>query len=201
VTTPGEAWRLFVAIELPDTWLEALSKHVQSARQHFGPQGNVSWSRPEGFHMTLKFIGPFDAANVLILTERLSRLIAASPKFRMVLQATYAFGGRPIPRIYAAGYGAPEHAEALEALHRKLDRAFVDLGVPKEGRKFLPHITLARIRPGISRQTYDAFVEAIRAAPQPEAPLFDVEHISLMRSHLGPGGARYERVAAFAPQA
>jgi 2'-5' RNA ligase len=148
----------------------------------------------------LKFIGAFDTTRLGDLTDRLRTLIPTAPRFRLELQSAFAFGGRPIPRIYAAAYQAPRHGEALETLHRRLDRAFEDLGVPREGRKLLPHITLARIRPGISRQTYDAFVEAVRAAPQPQAPPFDVEHIALMRSHLGPGGARYERIAAFPAQ-
>jgi 2'-5' RNA ligase len=149
--------------------------------------------------MTLKFIGALDAARLGDLTNRLQAFVPASPGFRIALHGTYTFGGRPIPRIYAAGYRAPDHQEALVALHGKLDGAFVDLGVPREGRKFLPHITLARIRPGISREAFDAFVAAVRAAPQPEAAPFDVERIYLMRSHLGPGGARYERIAAFPP--
>jgi 2'-5' RNA ligase len=190
-------WRLFVAIELPETWREALRMYQEQIRAQTATVAGISWSRPEGFHMTLKFIGPFEAAQLPELRNVLNRAIPASPEYRLQMGPTYMFGGRPVPRVLATRYSAPD---AVESLVRRLDSSLVPLGVPKETRRFLPHITLARIRPEIERSALDSFISAIRQVRDPEAPPFDVKQLSLMRSHLGPGGSRYERVTAFPPE-
>lgn len=197
----NETLRLFVAIELPEAWGRALSLYQDALKRKTGTVRGISWSRPEGFHMTLKFIGPFKRLELPQLTDALSSAVAQPLDLRMILGQAYVFGGRPIPRVLAVGYHAPGHKESLEALVRRLDSSLVPLGVGKESRRFLPHITLARIRPEIDRGSLDDLYSAMRSSELQETDPFDAKQLSLMRSHLGPGGARYERIAAFPPKA
>ncbi|MDQ4072601.1 MAG: RNA 2',3'-cyclic phosphodiesterase, partial [Actinomycetota bacterium] len=58
----------------------------------------------------------------------------------------------------------------------------------QEARAFWAHLTLARVRGG---QGPEPSLAAVPEAGVPEGPL-RFEHVTLYRSHLAPGGARYE---------
>ena len=87
----------------------------------------------------------------------------------------------------------------LEALASNIDAACSKLDVPRERRRFAPHLTLARVPDGTSLSADDTR-QALGRLETLKCPPLTVERVSLMRSHLGPGGARYERVAAFPPE-
>jgi 2'-5' RNA ligase len=88
----------------------------------------------------------------------------------------------------------------LDALASRVDEACSKLDVPRERRRFAAHLTLARVPDATSLAAQDVR-DVIATIDTLKGPPLIVGSISLMRSHLGPGGARYERVAAFPPQA
>jgi 2'-5' RNA ligase len=102
------------------------------------------------------------------------------------------FGGdRP-----RAAYAAVAPCEPLMRLQRKVEGAARQVGIPVEGRKYLPHITLGRFRPpGLEDRARleRAVAEAagFRAAPMP------VQDFVLFESTLGRGGSRYDVLARY----
>ena len=65
MTSQGERWRLFVAIELPQTWLEALAATQRSLAEVFETPRTprLRWVGAQGIHLTLKFLGNLPAGS------------------------------------------------------------------------------------------------------------------------------------------
>jgi 2'-5' RNA ligase len=197
----GETLRLFVAIELPETWLESLGAAQRALAEAFEtPQTpRLRWVRPEGIHLTLKFVGNVPTMYLQQLQTVLGEAVPQSPDLTLSLGEPGFFTG-PGGLARVLWVGVRGDLRELEALASAVDKACSKLGVPPERRRFAPHLTLARL-PDQTSFRDDEVRDAMGRLDTLKAPPLAVTHVSLMRSHLGPGGARYERIAAFPPQA
>jgi len=125
--------RLFVAIDLPPeiaAQLQGLCYGVPGAR----------WVQPEQMHLTLRFIGEVDGGIFRDIKEGLG-VIQSSPFFLQVKGLGF-FPPRKTPRVLWAGV-APE--EEVSGLRNRIENVLVGMGLEPEGRKYSPHITLARL--------------------------------------------------------
>jgi 2'-5' RNA ligase len=192
--------RLFVAIELSPDWLEALEKaraNLRTALEKIGaPQ--LRWVRPEGVHLTLKFLGAVPQVRLPSVMSALDSATRPPPRFALVLTRAGSFGDRRGPRVLWAGVdGATvDDRKALYGLVDRIETWFASADFPREQR-FHPHLTLARVPEKLSREERALVATATGDGAELQAAPFVVASISLMRSHLGPGGARYERLASF----
>jgi RNA 2',3'-cyclic 3'-phosphodiesterase len=196
----GETLRLFVAIELPEPWLEALAGAQRALAEALEtPQTpRLRWVHPAGIHLTLKFLGNLPTMYLAQLHGLLSDAVPAPPRLVLSLgEPGFFMGSLPLVRVIWAGVRGD--IQGLETLASNVDKACSDLGVPRERRGFAPHLTLARVPDETSIGAQD-MRDALSRIETLKAPPLTVTHVSLMRSHLGPGGARYERIAAFPPQ-
>ena len=150
-----------------------------------GPPGWV-WQADEQLHLTLRYIGEVDRPVAEDIAAAL-RSIHVSP-IDLGLSGVGWFDQRPRGALFARA--AP--AEPLAALHKKIDRALVKIGLEPEGRAYLPHITLARRRPDavdpagwVERNAgLSSGAEAVTA-------------MILYQSHLGRHGSSYEAIARY----
>jgi 2'-5' RNA ligase len=92
--------------------------------------------------------------------------------------------------------GVQGDREGLIALAMRIETACQGLGFPRERRFFEPHLTLARAKDGNVRID-EELAGRLRTVALPPAPELTVERVSLIRSHLEPGGARYERLGSW----
>ena len=187
-----EPLRLFVAIDLPEDVRESLGRLQTDLRRHDLP--GLRWTRPEGVHLTLKFLGETPATSVAAIEGALARAVRGVPSFRLALGAPGTFGGRRGPRVLWVDVEG--ELQPLQQLQAAVERELAAAGFAPEERGFSPHLTLARVpqppRPGLAERVARA-LEAV-AAPRGE---FEARELVLMRSSLQPGGAVYSRVAAF----
>lgn len=198
IATKGsrESFRLFVAVELPRPVLDALGEAQsdladQAARAGIGRI--CRWTSLTGSHLTLKFLGDTSTGRVPDLAAELLAGLAGQAPVALELAGLGAFPSLRAPRVVWVGL-AGALAE-LGLLQRRVEAALVPLGFPSEGRPFAPHLTLARVAEYTSAVERQALGEIVRVhAPPPSLPLV-AEVVSLMRSELGPGGARYTRLA------
>lgn len=192
MTQLPEQPRLFVAVELDGQVQQALSR-LQHELQRHGLQG-LRWVRPEGIHLTLKFLGETPRERLGAITEALSTSTSGVPPHRLSLGRLGTFGSRNAPRVLWVDLEGD--IEPLLTLQEQVERALVPLGFPRENRRFSAHLTLARIRPESARAVASPLAAAVEAVKTPKAEI-DVSELSLMLSKLGPGGAVYTRLEAF----
>jgi len=126
--------RLFVAVDLPETIKTALAQLAA------GIPG-ARWTEPPQIHLTLRFIGDVDGAQFADIREALAEVNALA--FALSLSGTDHFASQQTPRTFWAGV-AP--SLELERLHADVERALSSAGLKPERHKFIPHVTLARLK-------------------------------------------------------
>lgn len=188
--------RLFVALELPDSAKEELERTIQ--RLAASGMAPVRWVRPEGIHLTLKFLGEVPEERLDALQSRLAAAIPFPFDLEVGLGPVGTFGGPARTRVVWVGLTGD--TGVISQLARAVDRAMADLGFPSEQRPFQPHLTLGRI-PDLANVEDRRRIHALAAGAQPPDPInMRFNRMSLMRSILGKGGARYERLSTFPPE-
>jgi RNA 2',3'-cyclic 3'-phosphodiesterase len=183
--------RLFVAIELPGEVREALSR-LQHELQRRGLE-RLRWVRPEGIHLTLKFLGATPAEKVPAIEDALGKAVEGLAWHDLALGDLGTFGGNR-PRVVWVDLRGD--LEAVRELQDRTEKMLNDLGYEREARGWSPHLTLARVRPETAREVARALATALEGVRAP-AGVVPVREVSLMRSTLRPSGAVYERLAAF----
>lgn len=187
-----ERLRLFVAIDLPEDVRESLGRLQSDIRRHDLP--GLRWTRPEGVHLTLKFLGETPASSLPAIEAALARAVRGAQPFRLALGAPGTFGNRRRPRVLWVDVEGD--VQPLQQLQAAVERELAAAGFAPEERGFSPHLTLARVPqpspPGLAERVSRAL--AAVAAAQGE---IEVREVVLMRSRLQPSGAVYSRVAAF----
>jgi len=184
--------RAFIAVELPDVVLDDLRRaisHIQDAGIH-----NLRVVRPEGIHLTLKFLGDIEISQVEPVSEAMTRATHDVQPFQIHLGETGAFPSLQRPRVLWAGVDG--EIESLRKLQGAIEKAVEGLGVEGERREFNPHLTLARIRGGASEEEGLKVARMLSETHLDESLSIPVDSISLIRSTLTPQGAVYDRLGA-----
>lgn len=172
--------RLFVGLALPEELarrLESLGGGIPGAR----------WIEARNLHVTLRFIGEVEEGLAAEIDETLAELRA--PGFQVALDGFGTFGRAKPNHLWAAVDKAP----GLLHLQAKVEAALARMGLVPEGRKYLPHVTLARFKDApVGRiQDFIARNSPFQAGPWP------VDRFVLFSSHLGRNGAEYQAVADY----
>ncbi len=184
--------RLFVACELPPEMRAALASLQEALREKGAPR--LRWVRPEGIHLTLKFLGAVPQEKVAAIREALAPTVQGIPPLALSLAEVGTFGDRRGPRVVWVGMEGD--LEPLARLQQRVDKALEPL-FPPERRAFSPHLTLARVPDSMGSGERQTLRELAKTIEVPPAPAVTIGELSLIRSILGPGGAVYERLAAF----
>ncbi len=180
--------RLFVAINLPPGERDRLQRAAGLLRTARLP---VRWVQSDALHLTLKFLGEVPEARAGDIERALDRVAGAFAPLDLELRGVGGFPNLSNPRVVWVGVQAPPELARLAA---DVEDALAELGFPREGRPFTAHLTLGRAERDARAS---AFRDMVRLAAE-----FDfvgqvrVESVDLMRSHLSPRGARYERLHA-----
>ena len=138
------------------------------------------WQDDDQLHLTLRFLGDVDPRQAEDVAAALGAVHAPAPEVRL------AGVGRFRDTLWAGV--AP--ADALAALHRKVDHACVRAGLEPERRAYLPHITLARFARSAGSDPSVARWMAAHAGLASEP--FALTHLILYESTLNRVGAVYE---------
>ena len=172
--------RLFTGVEIPSEIGLALS----TLR---GGLPGARWIDPENYHLTLRFIGDVDDVTAHEVAELLGRVKRGGFELRM--EGLTSFGGRK-PRAVVAQV-AP--AQALVEVQAEQERLMQRIGLEPEGRKFMPHVTLARLRESSSQQV----AEYLSARGYFRTSPFRVSRFVLFSSRSSVGGGPYVVEASY----
>lgn len=188
--------RLFIAINLPPDLLNVLTQ-VQRQLQRKLAAFPLRWSRPEGIHLTLKFLGDTDPARVPEIIEVLHRFMQRREPFDLSVGGLGMFPNARRPSVLWVGVDDREHH--LRHLAADVDKAMARLGWRREKRPFNGHLTLARVKKHAGNRERRALGETVAALQgYDQLGTIPVQSIHLMRSELRPDGAIYTEVQAIA---
>jgi len=185
--------RLFVACELPPAVRDALGRLQDELRARGA--GRLRWVRPEGIHLTLKFLGEVPAARREAVENALAGAVVSPFALDVRLGSLGGFGGRQ--RLRVIWVGLEGDVEGLAELAALIEEALGPLGFPREGRPFAPHLTLARVPDDAGIQERSRLADLLEAFPSPPLPSMTLTAVNLMQSFLQPTGARYQCLAVY----
>ncbi|MFI5690230.1 RNA 2',3'-cyclic phosphodiesterase [Kribbella sp. NPDC051586] len=179
--------RLFVAVVPPPEVVEDLSEFVEPRREH--PDDDLRWAAEQHWHITLAFLGDVPDWKTEELEERLEAAAQRQKPFELQLTGAGAFPGVPEARVLYAG--VRDDSEALKHLSMTTRAAANRAGVTVEGRKFTPHVTLARLRRPVDVTRW------VRVFDTYDGPVWTAGSLQLIESRLGEGpgqSAAYDTV-------
>jgi 2'-5' RNA ligase len=178
--------RTFIAIEIPAEIKTALSRLQTELRR---ASAEVSWTKPENIHLTLKFLGEIEPRLVNEIERACVETIAEFQPFTLDLNGAGVFPNARQPRVLWAGLSG-EIEKAVE-IQRRLDGRLAAIGFGREEKPFRPHLTVGRIKSNKKTRELIALAEAYQL---PDLS-FDVKEMVVMKSELRREGALYTCLA------
>ena len=175
--------RTFIGISLSNEYKRRLGElaHEWQDRVH----SRLAWTKPENWHLTLKFLGELPEEEVTALGIALGRIRFES----FPLQAGGAGVFPPLkqgnPRVVWVGLtrGGKECCALAEAI----EKTVTTLGYPPEKKPFAAHLTLARVK----KVENDPWPEVLQSMGEVVWPEHMVDKFVLWRSELGAEGPVY----------
>ena len=177
--------RLFVALDIPDAVRRALRESIARMKPECD---DARWVRPEGMHVTLKFLGETDGAKLDSIKAALSPVNSDRP-VDLDFRGLGFFPNEFHPRVIWCGVKGSSNLVTLAA---SVDAALQPLGFSPESREFSPHLTLARFD---SHKGLDTLVRAANNLKSYDFGSARQSEFYLYQSVLKRGGAEYTRLA------
>lgn len=172
--------RTFIAVEVPES-IKGVALALQDDLKRVDCR--VSWTKPAGMHLTLKFLGDTDQGLIEEIGAALNEIAAEHRQFPLSLGKAGAFGGRN-PRVLWLGF---DESPELSRLQMEVENAVAQFGFSKENRKFHSHLTLCRVK---DNQGASELVEILESSVF-ETETFEVDELVFFKSELKPAGAVY----------
>lgn len=183
---PDDVLRTFFAVEIGD----AARREARAVAERLAaePGGDaVRWTRPEAYHVTLRFLGRTPRDRAADMARAVQRKVVGTAPFSLALGALHALPTPRRPRVVVLDL---QPAEPVAALASAVERGVVEAGFAPEERAFRPHLTIGRVKEGARR------APRLHASLGPAEPApFEVAAIVLFLSVLGAGGSRYTPLA------
>jgi 2'-5' RNA ligase len=179
----SETIRSFIAIELPEDVRVAL-QHLQQELRHC--DFTIKWVRPQGIHLTLKFLGDIESDRIEDIAGYLTAAVRGHGGVSMSARAIGVFPHARRPRVLWVGLAG--EMQRLSDLQRRIDVALAKVGFKRDKRSFKGHLTLGRFKARVdSRQ----MGQALEKFADFETRTFTADRILLFKSQLKPTGAVY----------
>lgn len=183
--------RLFVAFDLPDQVRSSLAAVIDRLKPKCR---EARWVRPESMHLTLKFIGNAvtdgDARKFAELRSALSTVYSSEP-VEIHFRGIGFFPNERRPRVVWCGVKSSPNLAEIAA---DIDRVLAPIGIPRESRAFVPHLTLARIEPPRRIEALARSAEQLQSADFGSAR---ETQFYLFESKLKPSGAVYTKLETY----
>jgi RNA 2',3'-cyclic 3'-phosphodiesterase len=172
--------RLFVAIAPPAEALAQLERAVSQLRADWP---DLRWASQERWHVTLAFLGDVQEARLDELHARLGRAAGRHVRLAVRIGRGGAFPAASRARVLCSHIeGAQQDLARLSALAASVAAASRRAGAPPpdEGRRYRPHLTLARSREPANLAALVAMLAGFAGSD------WDASGIQLIRSVTGP---------------
>ncbi len=181
--------RAFIAIEIPQALKSSIEELQREIRR---TDADVKWVRPEGIHLTLKFLGSIPQEDVKRISRALIPVISAWEPFEVRIHGMGGFPSTRNPRIVWVGLDRGKGE--VHSLQQAIERQLAELSFPPEDRPFSPHLTLGRVR---SSRGKSALGQVLEKHKEMEVGNFPASEVFLFQSELKPSGAVYTKLQNF----
>jgi 2'-5' RNA ligase len=183
--------RAFVAIRMNEQVEDSIARTIEELKH---PGDGARWVPRANLHITLKFLGPaVDSHRLQQLTAGLHQLATRTAPFELAATGLGAFPNLDRPRAIWVGLRNVESG-ALAALAARLETVAAEYGFEREKRRWSGHLTIGRVG---DRPLAGETRESLHAAQDRKFGVSRIESMTLYRSRLGSGPARYEALATF----
>jgi len=185
-------FRLFVALPAPEPVKKAIQELQHQLRRAL-PDKAARWTRPEQFHLTLRFLGSVACARV---TELIGTLRKACEPFAPLQLEAGGLGYFPdarFPRVLWAA--VRDRSKQLESVWRVVQSATQPFTAEATESRFVGHITLARLN-RLGRSEAEALARSVHQLQSNSLGEWRATELQLMRSELSPQGARHTPLAS-----
>lgn len=184
---------MFVAVQPPGHVLDDLAAFLEPRSS-----AGLTWIDPAQWHLTLAFFASVPEHRVEDLADRLGDATRDTPPFGLTLTGAGAFPDPIRARVLWLGVQTHATTDAPEPLARLAARSRHSgngVGAPPDGRRFVAHLSLARLRRPIEATRW------LRVLDTYVSPTWTVDRLALVASYLGEGQRgrpRHETVAEVA---
>ena len=179
--------RAFLAFEIPDEIRARLAVAQEELRHEFPA---ARWTRPEGWHLTLKFLGEVEHPVLADLCSELMQRISDLGTVPVKLAKTGFFPSSMRPRVAWVG----GTADGVEGVVEVVEEVAEFVGFPRERRPWSVHLTQARLKTQWSKAAVDRYLEW---GDNLDLEAFTCRELVLFSSDLQPGGAVYTALERF----
>ncbi len=195
VTMP-QMIRAFIAIPLDPAIRANLAAFI--TRYRLSRETGFRPVKADIIHLTLKFLGDTTREQLQQILSGLDQIIHTSPAFPLAVENVGAFPNWERARVVWAGVKSPV---ALQTLYARIDQHTEELGFPSEGKRFTPHLTLARLTTTPPETAAVPIVNRLRTiTPAPVFGEMQAREVILFQSTLTPQGPIHTPVSRHAFQ-
>ncbi|WP_045218835.1 RNA 2',3'-cyclic phosphodiesterase [Desulfonatronum thioautotrophicum] len=200
--------RCFIGLPLPESYQRLLAQFIRiwQPKLTAASTGGVSWTRPENWHLTLKFLGELSQDQAKRLGDGLLQAMsipAVGESFVVQGRGGGFFPDLRRPRILWVGLG--KGARKVGHLAFRVENSCAEMGFSRDHRPFLAHLTVARIkRQAKSRGTpyshaqdtrhQSTWTEVLHALDSISWPEIVIDRMVLWESRLTPEGPTYRQL-------
>jgi 2'-5' RNA ligase len=187
----NQSLRLFVAIPMPEVVRNEIIG-VQQELQRLVPSGAVRWTKPEQFHLTLRFLGDVPVARVTALQEAVNAVCRDRPALRLRAQGAGFFPNARSPRVIWVGVNDGEGR--LADLQKKIEDVAQPFAEKPASEKFSGHVTLGRVK-FLNQQEAEKLAAHAQAVKDRLFGEWTAQEIEIIQSRLLPTGAEHSLLA------
>ncbi len=181
--------RTFFCIELLDEVTSRLKDIIASFANN--TEAKVNWVDEENLHITMKFLGDIDQNKVETIKEKSKKAVGSVTPFPMTLDKVGVFPN--LRRLRVIWVGSNEEPEEIHKLNQNLEEELEKIGFEPEGRKYIPHITLGRVKER-NQSKVKPLANQVESYKIKEPIQAEAEGLTLMESKLTPEGPIYTPV-------
>jgi 2'-5' RNA ligase len=178
-----ETVRSFIALELRPEIQQELGRIQAELKK---ADADVKWVKPEGIHLTLRFLGSVSLELIEEIKKLLDQLAKGHKPFALKISGLGAFPKVEHPRVIWVGI--EQGKEQSLQLAKELEQGLIKHGFLPEKRSFKPHLTLGRVRSSRKREQLKQLLQSVAVSNQS----MQAETLVLFKSTLTPQGAIYQ---------
>lgn len=181
--------RVFIAIEIDSEIKDKLSEYLSKLKR---TGADVKWVSPENIHLTMKFIGHIEKEALVDLNKVINDAVSNIEPFSISVGDIGAFPSLNKPRVVFVC--VQERGNNLLNIYERLDKGVESLGIKKESKKYVGHITLGRVK---SQRNISRLKNTLNSGAECYFGCEKVTSLSLIQSKLTPTGPLYTRLNNF----